>query len=464
MNSPFIRMNRVTLTNIKNVGKGSVELNKVNPSSFGASIVGVYGQNGSGKTALVWAIEIIKDALSGESLPADTSFYIRQNSDFGSIEVEFLMTMDRDYSIFYRIDFCKVEDRTFIIHEGLDYSAKATSQLKAIKRSTILEIDCPAPTKNETDHFDSCLYKPEKRLSEWSTNDKQLRQNLLIAQVRARDNFRSFIFNEQVVGMFRSGKTSKLFSDIVNNLQFYGRMNLFVLNKNSDSSFSMDLLPLSMRIQSENSITKCDKIMIGLGRNVLSRSVFDGIQKVIEQIDLLIDKLVPGLHIEIVNLEKQLDKNGQEAVAFELVSNRNGVITPLRYESEGIKKILCILSSLIAMYNNESVFVAIDEMDSGVFEYLLGEILTVINETGKGQLLFTSHNMRPLEVLENNNIYFSTTNPDNKYIQFTGIKENNNLRNTFLRTIDLGGQKESIYESTSAYDIGKAFRKAGGAL
>ena len=82
------------------------------------------------------------------------------------------------------------------------------------------------------------------------------------------------------------------------------------------------------------------------------------------------------------------------------------------------------------MYNNKSIFVAIDEMDSGIFEHLLGEILGTINKTGKGQLLFTSHNMRPLEVLENTNIYFTTTNPDNKYIQFTGIKANHNLRTT----------------------------------
>lgn len=69
--------------------------------------------------------------------------------------------------------------------------------------------------------------------------------------------------------------------------------------------------------------------------------------------------------------------------------------------------------------------------------------------------------MRPLEVLDKKNIFVTTTNPDNKYIRFTGIKNNNNLRTTLLRTIDLGGQKECIYENTSSYQIGKAFRKAG---
>ena len=188
---------------------------------------------------------------------------------------------------------------------------------------------------------------------------------------------------------------------------------------------------------------------------------FKTIQQIIDQIDILLGNIIPGLNVDIVQKATQLNEKAEEQIVFELVSNRNGIITPLRYESEGIKKILCILSSLIAMYNNKSIFVAIDEMDSGIFEYLLGEILGTINKTGKGQLLFTSHNMRPLEVLENTNIYFTTTNPDNKYIQFTGIKANHNLRTTLLRTIDLGGQKESVYENTSSYQIGKAFRKAG---
>ncbi len=460
MENAVIRINRVTLTNIKNVKYGSIDLNKVNSSGFGSSIVGVYGQNGSGKTTLIWAMEIVKDALSGVSLPEDSAYYIRQSATSASICVEFLVKLnERDYSALYSIEFSKTENnRIAIIREGLEYSAKSYNNLPQIKRRKILEINYPLSL---AENINTCFYKPDNRISEWGAVDKQVRQKLLVIQALAREKKQSFIFNKQVVDIYNDTNVNKLHLDIINALMFYGRMNLFVLNRNSESSYNMYLLPLSMRIESNNTITKSDSMPIGLGRNIIDKNVFNRIQRVIEQIDILIGKIIPGLHVEITNKENQLNQKGEEMVAFDLVSNREGVITPLRYESEGIKKILCILSSLIAMYNNESVFVAIDEMDAGIFEYLLGEILDVINKTGKGQLLFTSHNMRPLEVLDNINIYFTTTNPENKYIQFTGIKENNNLRNTLLRTIDLGGQKESIYESTSSYEIGKAFRKAG---
>ena len=43
----------------------------------------------------------------------------------------------------------------------------------------------------------------------------------------------------------------------------------------------------------------------------------------------------------------------------------------------------------------------VDELDSGIYEYLLGECLEVMQDKAKGQLIFTSHNLRPLEILEN---------------------------------------------------------------
>ncbi len=66
------------------------------------------------------------------------------------------------------------------------------------------------------------------------------------------------------------------------------------------------------------------------------------------------------------------------------------------YSIIGIKKIVSILQLLIVVYNNPSITVAIDELDSGIFESLLGELLNIISEKGKGQLIFTSHNLRPL--------------------------------------------------------------------
>ena len=103
----------------------------------------------------------------------------------------------------------------------------------------------------------------------------------------------------------------------------------------------------------------------------------------------------------------------------------------------------------------------VDELDAGIFEYLLGEIIGVLAEDAKGQLIFTSHNLRVMEKLDKKNIVCSTVNPNNRYISLRGIEKTHNRRDFYIRTIVLGGQKEKLYDDTDLQDIGYAFRKAG---
>lgn len=156
----------------------------------------------------------------------------------------------------------------------------------------------------------------------------------------------------------------------------------------------------------------------------------------------------------------QVLKNGKDGVRIQLMSHKNNKEIPLKYESEGIKKIISILQLLIVIYNQSSITVAIDELDAGVFEYLLGEILRIISEKGKGQLIFTSHNLRPLETLDRGFIAFTTTNPSKRYMRMTNLKDNN-LRDFYFRDIVLGEQSEEVYEPTNNAEIALAFREAG---
>lgn len=148
-------------------------------------------------------------------------------------------------------------------------------------------------------------------------------------------------------------------------------------------------------------------------------------------------------------------------VRAELVCTRGNTTIPLRCESEGIKKLVSVLVLLIDVYAKPGSCVAIDEFDSGVFEFLLGEILQVLKDHGKGQLIFTAHNLRPLEIVDDGSLIFTTANPSNRYVSFKRSKDVINLRSQYLRAINLGGQPEVIYSPTSKFDIDSAFYEAG---
>lgn len=106
----------------------------------------------------------------------------------------------------------------------------------------------------------------------------------------------------------------------------------------------------------------------------------------------------------------------------EVVSEREGRVIPFRSESDGIKKIISILSALINAYSSPKAIIVVDELDSGIYEFLLGELLEVFSRGAKGQIIFTSHNLRPLEILNKENIIFTTVNSKNRYIKKTDIK------------------------------------------
>lgn len=127
--------------------------------------------------------------------------------------------------------------------------------------------------------------------------------------------------------------------------------------------------------------------------NEMPKNIYQDCISVVEQIDMVLNAIIPSIHLKVTNEKYQLLSDGSEGVNFEIVSERNSKFIPLKYESEGIKRLVSVISSMIAAYNNSSICLMIDEFDSGIFEYLLGEIVEIIDESAKGQFVFTSHNL-----------------------------------------------------------------------
>ena len=197
----------------------------------------------------------------------------------------------------------------------------------------------------------------------------------------------------------------------------------------------------------------------------LPESMKELLHVIVDQINTVLYTIIPGMSIVVNDYGKQALDSGEEGWKVELMSVRDGKKPiPIRMESEGIIKIISILNALIQAFGNPSICLVIDELDAGIFEYMLGELLDIFAKSAKGQLIFTSHNLRALEMLNKESIMFSTVNPNNRYIHMKSVKETNNLRSMYIRSITLGGQDEKIYEETDSLKIARAFRKAGRSL
>ena len=466
MNNTIVRIESIEIKNFKNVGYGHLDFEN-SKKEYKASILGVYGQNGSGKTALIDALELLRLSLSGRIVPAYFADYINVDSEYATLKYKFAVSNQQTgcvYSVFYEVSIRKdlehiehnteqpVVDESYkavLFNEVLSYSYKCGDE--KVRLTPVID------TRTSED----VVFVPAVRYGLIVGNDKESLTSLLVAKQLAYTTSRSFIFSRELLNVTRKNCKDDSHRFLIESLVFFGNFQLFVINTTNTGLISMNALPIAFNY-AENGKASIGNILIKLNEpSLIPEEALNVVHKVINCMNVVLQQLVPGLTISIKDMGAQLYPNGTAGYRIQLMSNKNSKEIPLQYESEGIKKLISILQLLIVIYNKSSITVAIDELDSGVFEYLLGEILHIIAEKGEGQLVFTSHNLRPLETLDKCFIAFTTTNPQNRYIRMSNVKSTNNLRDFYYRDIVLGEQSEPVYEPTNNSEIAMAFREAG---
>lgn len=449
-----LRVSSITIKNIKNVENGRVIFGGQKPLS--ADIIGVYGQNGSGKTALVNAFEILQDLMAGEILNEEISHYISLTKGEAEIGIVFDIVDETAVSkVFYDVKLTVAENGKLQIQS----EALKTMDRKNNERTTVL-FDCDFSDEE-------IVFTPLNHLRQLSKINKNGIPKLLAQKLYVKKQCQSLLFCDEFIKYLREVKDEEANVKLLMHIQHFARIDLFVIKNSGDGTMNIaSLLPIPFKLrrieeESKNIIYKgTAPILLGEATDI-PYDVYRIIVDIIEQMNIVLSRIVPNLQIAVVNLGEHLNEDGAKVVRVEYVSKKSNYDVPLRYESEGIRKLISMLGAIINFYNRAEAVTVIDEIDAGIFEYLLGECLQVLREGGKGQLLFTSHNLRPLEKLKKENLYFTTCNTENRFVKLVYVKQNNNLRDFYYRTVQLGGQTETLYESTNLEELSIALAKAG---
>lgn len=454
----IVRLAALTIKNFKNVTNGRV----IMPGALGKSLIrdnsevlGIYGQNGSGKTAVVDVMYFLQQIFLGGKLDEEIADYISADAETAEIEVDYNIFIKRViYEVTYKVSLRKEDRNVVIIRESLS-SAKNECD-KRTNKTVFMEFD-----RNDT----SQVFKPAIRVQELIEENKENKTDIIVAKKMAEKSNCSYIFGESSREIFCKEYLNgfKDYAFIISTLYNYAVRDLFVIRSSHSGVITAQIvLPMAFRLDENDGGSKGNLPIFMKDPITLPLREKQLLYGIVSQINLVINKIIPGLQISIKEHGKQALDSGEDGWKVELMSKRDGQSEiPIRMESEGIVKIISILSALIQAYNEPSVCLVIDELDAGIFEFMLGELLDIFNTDGKGQLLFTSHNLRALEMLDKENIMFSTVNPDNRYIRMKNIRESNNFRKQYIKTLTLGGQDELIYDETNSLKIARAFRKAG---
>lgn len=496
----MIRLSYVELFDFKNTEYGIIEFPTagIDPRDLdpGADIIGIYGQNGSGKTSVVDALAILKALLSG-------AVYARGAvlDAFGPERDRFRLAIGMEHSsdgaiadaIRYEVEFARSGGEVWVSREKL--SGRFASPVpRRAKRSvrTVAEVEqaslAAAPELAPKGPWKSLLAASDT-----------IKTNILVGMGLAQREGRSLIVNR---GVYRwlcalatqahrqgvacveppedalpagfdweppasSPRTFQTaFRDVLDPLLFLIPRIGYHFMSNVGIITTLDHVACSLRLAPEGADDRPrgfeePPMTLPLSEPVeLAVSRYGRVCGIVEGISRVMGSLIPGFSIEVQDLGARMSDAGEEVRRVEFLSNRSGVRIPLRCESEGVRKLISLTTALIQVHTRPDAFVAIDELDAGIFEYLLGELLNVIGDFGCGQLVFTAHNLRALETLHVRNIVLTTTNPKRRFIKFKGRRPDSNLRDQYLRAINLGGQDEAVYAATNKYDIDSALFSA----
>ena len=90
-----VRIENISIENFKNVTQGTLNFENKR-KKYKASVLGLYGQNGSGKTALIDAIKLLKFALCGKAIPKKYADYISVDAEYATLKYEFAVRYEED--------------------------------------------------------------------------------------------------------------------------------------------------------------------------------------------------------------------------------------------------------------------------------------------------------------------------------------------------------------------------------
>ncbi|MFI3244215.1 MAG: AAA family ATPase [Akkermansia sp.] len=424
-----------------------------------SDILGIYGQNGTGKSSVIEALDLVVQLLKQSPITKDYARYIAKGKKMCQIRVDFLFQKGDfkaylEYTV--RLQVNQNDDNQGVQHffaafERLRYRKWDAGKGKFLRLTELFSFDASSPKVLNNAPLQKLLLE----------NHEENQVEIALAIAAAQSQRCSILTSPQLVKLLSAVKHKKV-SDllfIINALNQYALFDAIVVS-NEQPVFSNLAIPFFIR-QVGKGRAMLGRIPIQLnGVALLHEHLINLLATPIENVNKVLASLIPGLQIELCNLGKELNEHGETCVRVQLLSRRGDLSIPLRCESAGIIKIVSILSALIHVFHHASVCLVVDELDAGIFEYLLGEILQTLDMHAKGQIIFTSHNLRALEMLRKESLMFSTTNPENRYIRMKNVKQTNNLRDQYYRAIQLGGQSEELYAETDRIETAKAFRQA----
>ncbi|MCM1214649.1 MAG: ATP-binding protein [Lachnospiraceae bacterium] len=371
-------------------------------------IKAVYGENGSGKSAIITAVKIAQDLILNDNYLNES-----QNQDFldeminkstktFQFSMEFLVDVNEskdiyDYSVYigkndkglYEIQYemLKMKNGNYVNNH---YKTIFESQ-----NGELSYLACSDGEKQFLERKSANLLSAHSLIYIYIMN---LRKDALLADAEVID--RELCVH--IIACFTLTLLIKVF------LEEEDQHELYFLRKRLKESRLNDQA-LQEWVFEYGEITA---MYLSVSDRIIDKEYFEDYKDKVNRLTQFLKIFKPDL----VSIDIDRKENG-EKYECDLNLNYGSYSINREFESTGIKKLIRLFDCFVAASTVGIVFV--DEMDSNLNDVYLCKLIEYFMYYGKGQLCFTTHNLDPMNILRENRNSIDFLSSDNHLVSWT---------------------------------------------
>lgn len=391
----------LSLSGIKNIEK-EIRIDfygkTVNKSSSfeNHSIKAIYGENGSGKTAIITAISIVKSFIIDESYLSDPrnlellKALINKRTKRFLFRCEFVTNIEEffihEYEVCFEID---KNDEVFVTYESL--KERMNSSKNAQKLLFCSENGMFSALNLSEESSNTIIEKTKNLLTKRSAIMSMMNVFREASQIKTPHELAySFIFFVMLYTQL----------DVEDSHTYYYHKARIGKLINEDMSADSQMMKSLLEEVYQDIRTTERKVPI---------ESFEAYERRIKKLESFIRLFKPTL--KKIDIDKTVNK---EVYECRLIMDYGSYSIDSEFESTGIKRIMNMFNAFGFASNYGVVF--IDELDSNINGIYLNKLIEYFGNYGKGQLCFTSHNTEPMSILKQKSKAIDFLANDNRII------------------------------------------------
>ena len=371
-----------------------------NPEQY--RIKAIYGENGSGKSAIITAIKICQDIILNDNYLNESKTQsvlheiINKSTKKLRVSFEYLVILENEKTVYnYMIEvgqnvsgLYQIEYETLRMKNG-NYSNNNYKVIYESKNGELTQMYYDGNDRKDIE---------KKAINLLSTHSFSYIYIMNLDKDKSILNY-FFIHNVYLITFFAVLKIYIAEEDQHELYFFRKRMEANSMNTNAWGEAWQEFNHNLNKISSVN-------------EKQVRKEHFNKYREKVEQLT----EFIKIFKRNLVSIDIDAKENG-EYYECDLNLNYGEYSINKEFESTGIKKLIRLFDCFVSASEGGIVF--IDEMDSNLNDVYLCKIIEYFMYYGKGQLCFTTHNLDPMSVLKENKNSIDFLSSDNHLVSWT---------------------------------------------